>query len=202
MNYNNLMGNHSSNINISLIKGLMVGKRVIVLNKGNTLPMNRLRSFFDVVIADDTCGDLGGVPDIYICRRTDGHINGIFDLSELSRYNQTLYVLDYKLIDSILKVNKKHRCHSLQASFSEIEPGPEPQVIDQIAYGLSLAHPGHHLALIAGASTEQIYSQYRLNSRYDTVVSELLSERVGLKPKNILNPNRAQFLLNFKVSNV
>jgi hypothetical protein len=180
----------------------MSGKRVIVLSKPTMLPMNRLRSFFDVVIAEDTCGDLGGIPDIYICRRTDPHINGIFDLAEITKYSQCLYILDYKLVSSIEKVNKKHRSHSLQASMVDIEPASTPQTIDQIPYGLSQSHPGHHLALISGASPEQVYSEYRLKSKYEAEVNSLLTERVGLKPKNILNPNRSQFLLHFKVSDV
>ncbi len=202
MNYNSLLGNHSTSINISLLKGQMLGKRVVVIDKPSIFPLNRLKSFFDIIIAEEGCGDLAGSPDIYISNRRDAHINGIFDLAELAKYSGTLYVLDFNLINSITKANKRHRCHSLQAHLGDVEVREVPALLNSIPYGLSEVHPGHHLALIGGARAEDIYSEYRLGTAYESEISKLMTTREGLKPRFILNPNRNQFLFNFKVLDV
>jgi hypothetical protein len=194
MNKKDLYKNHDSSVNISALSGAMVGKRVLVVTDPiESLGYSEIRPFFDISIA---VGELAAKycisPDILIVSRDGPHVNGVLDLSLYEKFSSTILCITSKELSTLKQIGKYHSNYVMAWSPTAAEPGSAPVNMAGINYGMSAAEPGVHLALIGGAT--DIYSQYGMGAEFKDKITNLISDKTGYIPTNILRPRRPQFI--------
>jgi hypothetical protein len=194
MNKNNLLGNHSSAVNVSALKNSLRNKRVLVIDHAiPKIAYEKLRPFFDVAIAvGEQAGAYCGSPDILISTRQNPHVNGILDTSLYERYQSSILCITQSELNIIKNIAKYHSSYVLSWHPAVIDSSEAFGIEAAIPYCLNSFDPGFHLAKAAGAT--DIYALSAQGASLDGALDVLISEKRGYIPTNILRPIRPQFL--------